>query len=192
MQLRTVTVKFDLKIAKIVVEHEAMSSKRTLVKQKVTYGSVGDGNFHESDDDFSDKRSPTKRVSFGSHELSDSDSDEENSQGRINRSSAGPAGDSLDGLFRESSSKERTGSAEFIKGTSEKQASKDKYSQREDKGMFIIIVDKTIERNRLSKSFVRFFHISRGTFNTEKVISQIMTMRASIDCIAEGKEKKNL
>ena len=190
MQLRTVTVKFYLKIAKIVVEHEAMSSKRTLVKQKVTYGSVGDGNLHESDDDFSDKRSPTKRVSFGSHELSDSDSDEENSQGRINRSSAGPAGDSLDGLFRESSSKERTGSAEFIKGTSEKQASKDKYSQREDKGMFIIIVDKTIERNRLSKSFVRFFHISRGTFNTEKVISQIMTMRASIDCIAEGKEKK--
>lgn len=114
-----------------------MSSKKTLVKQKVTYGSAGDGNLHESDEDFLGKRSPTKRVLFDSHELSDSDSDAENSLGRINRSSAGPAGDSLDGLFRESSPKERERSVEFIKGTSgERQESKDKYSNREDKGMF--------------------------------------------------------
>ena len=114
-----------------------MSSKRTLVKQKVTYGSAGDGNLHESDEDFSGKRSPTKRVSFDSHELSasDSDSDAENSLGRINRSSAGPAGDSLDGLFRESSLKDRQRSEESIKGTSiERQGSQDKYSRREDKG----------------------------------------------------------
>lgn len=138
-----------------------MSSKRTLVKQKVTYGALGDGNLHESDEDFGGKRSPTKRVSFGSHELSDSDSDEENSQGRINRSSAGSAGDSLDGLFRESRSKEREGSVDqLIKETSgERQASKDKYSHREDKGMFI--VDKTIETNKCFFFSRRFFHISR-------------------------------
>lgn len=116
-----------------------MGSKRPLVKQKVTYGAVGDGNLHESDEDFSGKRSLSKRVSFASHELSDSDSDAENSVGRINRSSAGPAGDSLDGLFRESSAKERGRSVEFIKGTSEERhASKDKYSLREDKGMAIV------------------------------------------------------
>ena len=124
-----------------------MSSKRTLVKQKVTYGSAGDGNLHESDEDFSGTRSPTnsKRVSFDSHELSDSDSDAENSLGRINRSSAGPAGDSLDGLFRESSPKDRQRSEESIKGTSiERQGSQDKYSRREDKGTNLyVFIDKT-------------------------------------------------
>lgn len=113
-----------------------MSGKRTLVKQRVTYGSAGDGNLHETDEDFSGKRNPTKRVSFDSHDLSDSDSDAENSLGRINRSSAGLAGDSLDGLFRESSPKDRQRSEESIKETSiERQSSKDKlYSRLEDKG----------------------------------------------------------
>ena len=99
-----------------------MSTKRTLVKQRVTYGSVGDENLYDSDDDFSGKRTLTKRVSFESHELSDSDSDAENSLGRINRTSSGQAGDSLDGLFREASTKERKiskGPAGLIKGTSE-------------------------------------------------------------------------
>ena len=120
-----------------------MSSKRTLVKQKVTYGSAGDGNLHESDEDFSGKRSLTKRVSFDSHELSDSDSDAENSLGRINRSSAGPAGGSLDGLFRESSPKDRQRSEESIKGTSiERQGSQDKHSRHEDKGKFLFLLTK--------------------------------------------------
>lgn len=96
-----------------------MSSKRTLVKQKVTYGSVGEGNLQDSDDDFSGKRTLTKRVSFGSHELSESDSDAENSLGRINRASAGRTGDSLDGLFRETSAKEREKSVGLVNGTSE-------------------------------------------------------------------------
>lgn len=104
-----------------------MASKRPLIKQKVTYGSVGDGNLDESDEDFSGKQSLTKRVSFHEHELSESDSDEENSLGRINRSSSRPARDSLDGLFRESGSKEKEGSVGLTKGTSvERQGSKDK------------------------------------------------------------------
>lgn len=85
-----------------------MSTKRTLVKQKVTYGSVGEENLHDSADEFTVKETSnsTKRVPFESHELSDSDSDEENSLGRINRTSSGRAGDSLDGLFRETNNKE--------------------------------------------------------------------------------------
>lgn len=143
-----------------------MSSKRTLVKQRITYGSVGDDNLLESDEDLTDKRSPTKRVSFGGHELSDSDSDEENSQGRINRSSgAKPAGDSLDGLFRESSAKERKGSLELVKGNSEeRRLSQDKYSLREDKGTVRkFVVDKTIKLLLIS---------SRATTNTITITMQ--------------------
>ena len=105
-----------------------MTSKRTLVKQKVTYGSVGDENLHESDDDFSGKRTLTKRVSFESHELSESDSDAENSLGRINRTSGlRRIGDSIDGLFRETSTKEKESSVGLIKGSSEEgRGSKDK------------------------------------------------------------------
>lgn len=94
-----------------------MSTKRTLVKQRVTYGSVGDENLYDSDDDLPGKQTLTRRVSFGSHELSDSDSDAENSLGRINRTSSGQAGNSLDGLFREASTKERKNSKRLIKGT---------------------------------------------------------------------------
>ena len=94
-----------------------MSTKRALVKQRVTYG---EENWQDSDEDFSVKRTLTKRVSFESHELSGSDSDAENSVGRINRASVvRAAGDSLDGLFRGTSSKERDDSSkELPKGTS--------------------------------------------------------------------------
>lgn len=106
------------RVVSVSTKHENMASKRTLVKQKVTYGSVGDENLHDSDDDLSGKRSitkPAKRVSFESHELSDSDSDAENSLGRINRRTA-RARDSLDGLFRETSIKEGEDHAGLIKG----------------------------------------------------------------------------
>ena len=96
-----------------------MTTKRTLVKQRVTYGSTGDENLYDSDEDLPGKRTLTKRVSFESHELSESDSDAENSLGRINRTSSAQAGDSLDGLFRESSTKERKNSKGLIKRTSE-------------------------------------------------------------------------
>ena len=103
------------RVVSVSTKHENMASKRTLVKQKVTYGSVGDENLHDSDDDLSGKRSITKRVSFESHELSDSDSDAENSLGRINRCTA-RARDSLDGLFRETSIKKGEDHAGLIKG----------------------------------------------------------------------------
>lgn len=95
-----------------------MASKRPLVKQKVTYGFSEDGNLYENEDDISGKQSLTKRVSFHNHELSDSDSDEENSLGRINRSSSKPAGDSLDGLFRESDTKEKESPVGLAKAAS--------------------------------------------------------------------------
>ena len=109
-----------------------MTSKRTLVKQKVTYGSVGDENLHESDDDFSGKGTSTKRVSFESHDLSDSDSDVENSLGRINRTSEKRTGDAIDGLFRETSTKEKESSVGLIEGISEESRG----SKAKDEGKF--------------------------------------------------------
>lgn len=108
-----------------------MNAKRRLVKQKVTYSSVDYRNSSNSDEEFDGNETITKRGPSKTRELSSSDSDEENSLGRMNRTSSRKAGDSLDGLFRDTSKGENESIKVLAKGASSEEKGKNtvNYSQ---------------------------------------------------------------
>lgn len=98
-----------------------MNAKRTLIKQKATFGSVDDRNSSNSDEQFDGNETITKQGRFKTRELSTSDSDEENSLGKINRTSSRKAVDSLDELFRDTSEGKNEGIKMLAKGASNKE-----------------------------------------------------------------------
>lgn len=109
-----------------------MNAKRRLVKQKVTYSSVDDRNSSNSDEEFDGNETITKRGPSKTRELSASDSDEENSLGSMKfRTSSRKAGDSLDGLFRDTSKGENESIKLLAKGASSEEKGKNtvNYSQ---------------------------------------------------------------
>lgn len=101
-----------------------MNAKRTLVKQKATFGFVDDRNSSNSDEQFDGNETITKQGRFNTRELSTSDSDEENSLGRINRTSSRKAGDSRDGLFRDTSEGKNESIKMLAKGVSNEEKGK--------------------------------------------------------------------
>jgi len=98
-----------------------MNAKRTLIKQKATFGSVDDRNSSNSDEQYDGNETITKQGRFKTRELSTSDSDEENSLRRINRTSSRKAVDSLDELFRDTSEGKNESIKMLAKGASNKE-----------------------------------------------------------------------
>ena len=108
-----------------------MNAKRTLIKQRATFGSVDDRNSSNSDEQFDGNETITKQGRFKTRELSTSDSDEENSLEKINRTSSRKAVDSLDELFRDTSEGKNESIKMLAKGASNKEKGKNtvNYSQ---------------------------------------------------------------